>query len=128
MQLVRRRGCFEDAYPTAMPIPAPFLPTGEGKRSPNTGTFMAPATRGREAAPPAPTPIREGRMRRGKCCASSSSIGAGSSGAHSALKSPGTSPNLRKGLNRQPNRSPCCRDVTIQFWKSSTVKRLSFHF
>ena len=43
-------------------------------RFPNIGTFMAPATRGRAAAPPAPTPIREGRTRRGKCCVSSSSI------------------------------------------------------
>jgi hypothetical protein len=35
---------------------------------------MVPATRGQAAAPPAPTPIREGRTRRGKCCVSSSSI------------------------------------------------------
>jgi hypothetical protein len=51
---------------------------------------MVQATRGRAAAPPAPTPIREGRTRRGKCCASSSKIRALSSGAlHSAApKSP----------------------------------------
>jgi hypothetical protein len=45
-----------------------------GGRSPNTGTFMVPATRGRAAVQPAPTPIREGRTRRGRCCVSSSSI------------------------------------------------------
>src|SRR5260370_670199 len=44
-----------------------------GARSPNTGTFMVPATGGGAAVPPAPTPIREGPTRRGKCCASSSS-------------------------------------------------------
>src|SRR5262245_23341829 len=33
---------------------------------------MAPATPGRAAVPPAPTPIREGQTRQGKCCVSSS--------------------------------------------------------
>ena len=32
---------------------------------------MAPATLGRAAVPTAPTPIREGRTRQGKCCVSS---------------------------------------------------------
>jgi len=36
--------------------------------------FTAPATPGRAAVPPAPTPIRAGRMPQGRCCASSSSI------------------------------------------------------
>ena len=55
-------------------IPAPSLPTGAGGRSPNSGTFTVRATPARAAVPPAPTPIREGRTRRGKCCVSFSSI------------------------------------------------------
>ena len=43
--------------------------TDGGGRSPSIGIFTVPATRGRAAAPPAPTPSREGRTRRGKCCA-----------------------------------------------------------
>src|SRR6478672_11504025 len=70
---VQRRS-FADGCPAGMPIPAPSLPTAAGGRSPNTGTFMAAATRGRAAVPPAPTPIHEGRTGRGKCCVSSSSI------------------------------------------------------
>src|SRR6201999_4428755 len=38
---------------------------------PSAGTFAAPATPGRVAVPPAPTPIHAGRTRRGRCCASS---------------------------------------------------------
>ena len=56
------------------------------------------ATRGRAAVPPAPTPIREGPTRRGKCCVSSSSIRSDGSRHHSALRSSGTSPNFRISL------------------------------
>ncbi|MGY4489626.1 poly(hydroxyalkanoate) depolymerase family esterase [Bradyrhizobium sp. LM3.2] len=70
----RRGRCFADAYPTGMPILAPFRSTGAAGRSPNTGTSTAPDTRGRAAVPQAPIPMLGGRMRRGKCCASSSSI------------------------------------------------------
>ena len=92
---VRQRRCFADGCPTAMPIPAPSLPTPAGGRSPSTGTSMAPATRGREAVPPAPTPIREVRMRRGKCCVSSSSIRSMGSRGFTVARSSGTSPNFR---------------------------------
>ena len=73
---VQRRS-FADGCPAGMPIPAPSLPTGAGGQFPSIGAFTVPATHGREAAPPAPTPIREGRTRREKCCASSSSIRSG---------------------------------------------------
>jgi poly(hydroxyalkanoate) depolymerase family esterase len=50
------------------------LPTRTGAPSPSIGTFTVPATPGRAAVPPAPTPIRAGQTRRGRCYASSSSI------------------------------------------------------
>src|SRR6202030_2372953 len=52
---------------------------------PNTGTFMVPATHGRAAVRPAPTPMREGRTRRGKCCVFSLSIRSTGKRLHSAL-------------------------------------------
>jgi hypothetical protein len=58
-----------------MLIPAPSIPTRAGGRCLSTGKSMAPDTLGREAVPPAPTPIREGRTPRGKCFASSSNTG-----------------------------------------------------
>jgi hypothetical protein len=60
--------------PTGMLIPVPSLPTQAGGQSPNIGAFTVPATHGREVVSPAPTPIREDRMQRGRCCASSSRI------------------------------------------------------
>src|SRR6185437_6554080 len=42
--------------------------------SPSTGMFTVPATHGPEAALPDPTLMLEVRTRRGRCCASSSSI------------------------------------------------------
>jgi hypothetical protein len=57
-----------------MPIPVPSLPARAAGRSPSIGTFTVPATPGREAVPPVPTPIRMGRTRAVKCCVSSSSI------------------------------------------------------
>jgi poly(hydroxyalkanoate) depolymerase family esterase len=65
---------FRGGSPTGMPILVRFLKTPVVNRFPNIGTFMVPATRGRAAVPPAPTPIREGRTRRRKCCVSFSSI------------------------------------------------------
>ncbi len=58
-----------------MLIPAPSIPTRAGGRCLSTGKSMAPDTLGREAVPPAPSPIREGRTPRGRCCASSSNTG-----------------------------------------------------
>src|SRR5258705_9385954 len=73
-QRVQQRRCFADESRTAMPIPASSLLMAPARRCPNTGTSMVPDTLGRAAVPPAPTPIREGRTRLGKCCVSSSSI------------------------------------------------------
>ena len=71
---VQRRS-FADECPAGMLIPVPSLPTRAGGQFPNIGAFTVPATHGREAVPPAPTPIPEDRTRRGKCCGSSSRIG-----------------------------------------------------
>ena len=57
-----------------MPIPARSIPTRVGAESLSTGTSTERDTHGREAALLAPTPIREDRTQRGKCCDSSSSI------------------------------------------------------
>ena len=65
--------CIAVGYPEDMPIPARSIATRAGGQSLNNGISMARDTLGREAAPPAPTPIREGRTPRGRCCASSSS-------------------------------------------------------
>ena len=46
-------------------IRARSTPTRTGARSSSAGTFMEPDTPGREAAPPAPSPTRADRMRRG---------------------------------------------------------------
>jgi hypothetical protein len=56
------------------PTRARSLPTRAAAPSPSIGMFTAPAMPGRAAVPPAPTPIRTGRTRQGRCCASSSSI------------------------------------------------------
>ena len=45
----------------------------EGRRSSSTGSSTTPAMPGRAAARPAPTPIRKGPMRRGRCSGSFSS-------------------------------------------------------
>ncbi len=50
-----------------MRIPARSIPTRTGRQSWSNGASMEPATLGRAAVPPALTPIREGRMRLGKC-------------------------------------------------------------
>src|SRR6266478_4695784 len=65
-------------FPADMHIPAQSIPTRAGGQSLSTGRSMAPDTPGREAAPLAPTPTREGRTPRGRCCASSSSTQADS--------------------------------------------------
>ena len=75
-----------------------ILTDAGGGRSPNTGTFMVPATRGQAAVPPAPTPIREGRTRRGKCCVSSSSIRSEGSRTSQRAQIVRTSPNFRISL------------------------------
>ena len=56
-----------------MPIPVRSIPTRAGGQSLSTGKSMEPDMHGREEAEPAPTPIREDRTPRGRCCASSSS-------------------------------------------------------
>ena len=71
---VRRRKNFAVGYPKGMPTPALLLPTRAAARSRSIGIFTVPATPGREAVAPAPTPIRRGRTRAEKCCVSSSSI------------------------------------------------------
>ena len=60
--------------PEGMPIPARSIPTRPGVESLSTGISTVLDTHGREAALQAPTPIREDRTQRGKCCVSSSSI------------------------------------------------------
>ena len=70
----RKRRCVAARYPEGMPTPARPIPTRADAKSWSTGIFTAPATRGQEAVPRAPTPIREDRTQRGKCCASSSGI------------------------------------------------------
>jgi hypothetical protein len=55
-------------------------------------------TPGREVVPPAPTPIRAGRTRRGRCCASSSSTRSRVSRGSQGARSSGTSPNFRISL------------------------------
>jgi hypothetical protein len=73
---------------------------------------MAPATPGRAAVPPAPTPIGEGPTRQGKCCASSSRArGAGSAAAQQPAPSRSTnSSNSRStALPYPPVLSPAGR-------------------
>jgi Esterase PHB depolymerase len=69
----RKRMCIAVGYPEDIPIPAQSIPTRAGGQSLSTGRSMVPDMPGREEAPLAPTPIREGRTQRGRCCASSSS-------------------------------------------------------
>src|SRR4030095_5745596 len=52
--------------------PARSMPTRAGGQSLSTGKSMERDTDGREAARPAPTPIREDQTPLGRCCASSS--------------------------------------------------------
>src|SRR6266446_7383272 len=75
----RKRRCIAGEYLEGMPIPARSIPTRLGAESLSTGASMELDTHGREAALRAPTPIREDRTQRGKCCVSSSSIRAHSS-------------------------------------------------
>src|SRR5258708_6404189 len=70
----RKRKCIAGGYLEGMPIPARSIPTPVGAESLSTGTSTELDTHGREAAPPAPTLIREDRTQREKCCVSSSSI------------------------------------------------------
>src|SRR6266404_5809062 len=70
----RKRKCIAGGYLEGMLIPARSIPTPVGAESLSTGTSTELDTHGREAAPPAPTLIREDRTQREKCCVSSSSI------------------------------------------------------
>jgi poly(hydroxyalkanoate) depolymerase family esterase len=54
-------------YPVGMPTAARSTPMPAGRRSSSSGSSMVLATPGRAAASPAPTPIRKGLMRGGRC-------------------------------------------------------------
>jgi hypothetical protein len=68
----REKWCIAVGSPKGMPIPERSIPTRAAAQSLSIGKSMEPHTRGRGAARPAPSPIREDRTPRGKCCASSS--------------------------------------------------------
>ena len=70
----RKKRCVAGRYLEGMPTPARPIPTRADAKSWNSGIFTAPATRGQEAVPRAPTRTRGDRTLRGKCCASSSGI------------------------------------------------------
>jgi hypothetical protein len=57
--------------PGGMPTAAPSTPARADRRSLSSGLSMEPAMPGRAAAPPDPSPIREGLTLRGRCSASS---------------------------------------------------------
>jgi hypothetical protein len=58
-----------------MPTPVRSIRTQAGTQSLSTGKSTGPHTHGRGAVRPVPSPIREGRMPRGRCYASSSNTG-----------------------------------------------------
>jgi len=60
--------------PAGMPTPAPSTAIPMVVASWSTGKSTEPDMHGREAAQPAPTPIRTDRTQQGRCCVSSSSI------------------------------------------------------
>ena len=71
-----RKTVHQDRSPEDIPIPARCMPTRAGAPPLSTGTSMALPTPGRAAAPPAPSPIREDRTPRARCCVSSSNTAA----------------------------------------------------
>jgi hypothetical protein len=72
----RERRCIAVGFPKDMLTPARSIPTRAGAQSLSTGKSTEPHMHGRGAARPAPSPIREDRMPRGRCYASSSNTGA----------------------------------------------------
>jgi pimeloyl-ACP methyl ester carboxylesterase len=80
----RARRCVAGECREDTPIHGPSIPMPADTQSWSTGRSTEPDTHGREAAPPAPTPIRTDRMQRGKFCGSSSSIHSPDSASHVA--------------------------------------------